>query len=563
MKFLPLLCALLLNNFALSFAEEPAPVNKQHVLYLLQAREIEKSIDLYREYQKGLGRHDFEVLQQIALLILQQGVKSSDLEIQLTGLFGSKIAGVAASLDVLESAITSPHPQVQLVAVELLASSQEDRSEDLLTKAMSSDFFYTRMDAAFQLALRKSRTAVGQIEALMHKVPPYGRFFFPQFFALIGTHDAIAILRTLLSDTHHTTRIEAILNTARFGRDDLLPALRKRATHLHVAEQEACASAFGILKDSASLPLLQKLRSSPADNVKLAALRSLYFLGNATAKQEIEEMARQRNLFAIGVLEEVPGSEETLAALLQDKDIQVRFNAMASLVKLRDARATPLLKEFLIRDARDLGFQPHFSVGNSLMGWKVIPSALQHQKEEQGDLLALTLHVKEFLLKEALELPTGEFLSIASTLFQKKQSDHVPLLIALLVNQGTSEAIHLLELGAQTTGAPLIRMYCNLGLYHLKPQPAQEMALLHWIEAKKQTEMIRFRPVLPRSNRIQEIKDTYEFTPEENSRLLIECYQAFALKHDTKGIDILLDSLRNGHPKNRPVLAGLLIQAGL
>jgi hypothetical protein len=162
-----------------------------------------------------------------------------------------------------------------------------------------------------------------------------------------------------------------------------------------------------------------------------------------------------------------------------------------------------------------------------------------------------------------LELPSDEFLRIASTLFQKKQSDLIPLLIALLVNQGTPEAIHLLETGAQTTGAPLIRMYCNLGLYHLKAQPAQEQALLHWIEAKKQTEMIRFRPVLPRSNRIQEIKDTYEFTPEENSRLLIECYQAFALKHDTNGIDILLDSLRNGHPKNRPVLAGLLIQAGL
>jgi hypothetical protein len=75
--------------------------------------------------------------------------------------------------------------------------------------------------------------------------------------------------------------------------------------------------------------------------------------------------------------------------------------------------------------------------------------------------------------------------------------------------------------------------------------------------------MIRFRPVLPSSNRIEEIKNSYEFTPEENSRLLIECYEAFASKHDNKGIDILLEALRNGHPKNRPVLAGLLIQAGL
>lgn len=544
-------------------AQEEIQVNKQHVLYLLQAKEIERSIDLYRDYQKSLGRHDFEILQQIALLILQQGVKSYDVEEQLTALFGTKIAGVTASLDVLETAIMSAHPQVQLAAIQLLSSSQEDRSDELLTKAMSSAFFYTRMDAAFQLALRKSRTAVGQIESLMYKVPPYARFFFPQFFALIGTHDAIAILRTLLSDTHHATRIEAILNSARFGRDDLLPALRKRATHLHVAEQEACATAFGILKDSASLPILQKLKDAPADNVQLAALRSLHFLGNPNAKEKIEEMARKRSLFAIAVLDEISGDAEILAKLLNDTDIQVRFNAMVSLLRLRDVRSAAVLKEFLIRDSRDLGFQPHFSVGNSLMAWKVVPSALQHQKEQQGDLLALTLQIKEFLLKEALELPPSEFLSIASYLFEKKQNDLIPLLIALLTNLGTPEAIHLLEVGAQMTGAPLIRIYSNLGLYHLKPRPTQEMALLDWIDAKKQVEMIRFRPVLPSSNRIEELKNSYEFTPEENSRLLIECYEAFALKHDNKGIDILLEALRNGHPKNRPVLAGLLIQAGL
>jgi hypothetical protein len=34
-----------------------------------------------------------------------------------------------------------------------------------------------------------------------------------------------------------------------------------------------------------------------------------------------------------------------------------------------------------------------------------------------------------------------------------------------------------------------------------------------------------------------------------------------ATSHEEKGIDILLDAIRNGHPKNHPVIAGLLIKA--
>ncbi|HEY2809844.1 MAG TPA: HEAT repeat domain-containing protein [Rhabdochlamydiaceae bacterium] len=536
-------------------------INKLHILYLLRTGAFDKSLELYQEYHQSLGRHDFEVIQQIAAIILDQGVKSHDLEIQLTSIFGSKIAGISTSIDVLETAIISPHPQTQLAAIQLLGSIQDDHCEELLTKAMSSDFFYTRMEAALQLALRKSRTAVGQIESLMYKVPPVMRFFFPQFFALIGTNDAICILRALMNDAHHATRIESILNAARFGRDDLLPLIRSKATHLNVAEQEACASAFGFLKDSQSLSLLHKLSASPSENVKLAALHSLHLLGNEKAKQEISTLAKNKNLFAIALLADIADSEETLVSLMNSQDLQLRFNAAVSLLKRRDPRCKNALKEFLMRDSRDLGFQPQFSVGNSLMSWKVIPSALQHQKEDAMDILTLTLHVKEYLLKECLELPPDCFLEIASYLFAVRQNDLVPLLIALLENLNTPEAIHFLESHAQMTGAPLIRMYCNLALYRLKPKEAQESAILQWISMKKETEMIRFRPLLPINSRVQEIERTFDLTPEENSRLLVESYQTFAFKHDNKGIDILLEGLKTGHPKNRPVLAGLLIQA--
>lgn len=536
-------------------------VNKLHILYLLQSKEFHRAINLYEEYRAELGRHDFEVLQQIGLIILEQGARSPDPATQLTSIFGSNIAGISASIDILESGIISPQPETQMAAIQYLGHLQDDRCEELLTKAMSSDFFFTRLEAAQQLAFRKSKTAVGQIESLMYKIPPQMRFFFPPFFALIGTSDAISLLRHMMDDKFHMTRIEAILSAARFGRDDLLPMIRSRATHLNIAEQEACAAALGYLKDSKSLPLLKKLSGSPSANVKLAARNALYTLGDDTSKEEILSLAKEGNLFAISLLGEIPESEKILLPLTKDADIQVRFNAVFALLKQRDSRVLDSLFEFLIRDSRDLGFQPQYSVGNSLMAWKVIPSAQQHPMQGPNDLLTLSLNVREYMLKECLELRPDAFLQIAATLFDTRQTDMIPLLISLIQNLQTPEAIELLTQNAQTAGAPLTRTYCNLALLRLKKGEQYKGAIKQWISFKKNTEMIRFRPMLSWDVRLSEKTSSFELTPEEHSRLLIECYQTIALEHDDQSIDIILDGLKNGHSNNRTVLAGLLIQA--
>jgi hypothetical protein len=78
---------------------------------------------------------------------------------------------------------------------------------------------------------------------------------------------------------------------------------------------------------------------------------------------------------------------------------------------------------------------------------------------------------------------------------------------------------------------------------------------------KKNTELVRFRPMLPWNVKISDKATAFDLTPEENSRLLIECYQTIVQEHDQKSIDIILEGLQSGHSKNRSVLAGLLIQA--
>lgn len=538
---------------------ENETINKRHILYLVQHQDLIQALDLYEKYRQTLGKHDFEILQQMSFIILEEGARSHEPERQLLSMYGSSIGGCSSSIDILEAGITSSNPETQMASIQLLGQLQDDRSDELLNKAMSSDFLYSRMEAAYQLALRKSRTSVGQIEALMHRIPHQFWPFFPEYFALIGTADAITMLRHLIDDTYHNVRIEAILSAARYGRDDLLPLIRAHSTHLNMAEQEACAAALGILKDSKSMPQLKKLAKSPSPNVQIAACRSLYLLGDQDAKSQLLSLARSKDLFAISLLGDMPETETLLFELSQNDNIQVRINAAIALLKRRDPRSIPGICEILIRDTRDLGIQPQLSVGRSLMSWKIIPSAVQHLKHEMYDLIAITLNIREQILSQCLELPEKDFLLLASKIFETRQIDIIPLLVSLLQNIQTPNAIALLQHRAQDAGAPLIRAYCSLALFRLKQAGPYEQTLLDWVDKKRSTDIIRFRPRLPR--KVFLIDSPFDLTPEESSRLLIETYAAIASRHEGRSIDIILEALKSGNDKNRYVLAGLLMLA--
>jgi HEAT repeat protein len=527
----------------------------------MQSNKFLPAFALYDEYKKELGRHDFEVLQQISTIILEQGIHSSDPEIQLMSLYGASIAGLTSTIDILAEGIKSPNPETQMASIQFLASMQDDRCDELLTKAMSSNFLMARMEAGYHLSLRKHAKAAGQIEALMHKMPDGLRAYFPQFFALIGTKDAMIVLKQLIEDPSASVRVEAILSAARSGRDDLLPKIRAHATHSSVDEQEACATALGILKDSQSIPQLQRLVKAASINIQLAAAKSLYMLGDVSQRFFIQDAAKARNLFAIALLGDLPGSESILVDLLEENALNIRWNAAIALLKLRDPRALPIIEEILIKDSRDLGVQPNYSVGHSLLAWKVIPSIHSHMKQNHPfDLLAITTQLREQLLIECLELPENAFLHIAHRIFDSRQIDLVPILVSLLENHQTEAALNLLKKKSQTAGAPYIRAYCTLALYRIYREQGYEEIVRKWVADARDVEMFRFRPIVPFSMRQSE-KKHYELAPEESSRLLIEAYQALADRHDEKSLNMLIEAIREGHSKNRYILAGLLIRA--
>ncbi len=531
---------------------------KLHSLYLMQQGQMAESIEKYREYAELTGRHDFEVLQEMGIILLQKGIQSQDSQTFMMTLFGAGLSGSANALEILEHGLTHPDPQMQLLALHFIAKFEDDRTAEIFNRAMSSDYLAIRMEAAFYMAQTKHPHAVGQIEGLMYRLPPAFKPYFPSLFALLGTSDATRSLRRLIEDADPQTRVESILHVARLGRDDFLPTLRKKLTHTHIAEVEAASFAIGALKDSHSMPRLRKLVVSPTDAIRLSAGLALFHLGDRSYVPTITRLAKQSNLFAIAALGAISETEEVLAELVQSSDLQVRINAAIALLQRRDPRCLEVLSEILITDARDLAFHPFNSLGRTLSAIKAVPSAELRAKDPTLDL-SYSLAMREHLLREAIHLPEEIFLKLAKRLFMRGQNDLVPTAIGLLENLQTEKAIALLKEGAEKIACPLIRDYCRLSLFRMKQEGPYEEYVTHWVMHQKGSQLIQLRQLLPWKYRLEQ--SDYTLTPEETSRLLIESFLSIASRRDEKSIAFLLEAIQNGNAINRYALMGLLMKA--
>lgn len=556
-KFLLLIFSFLLLNHQVSAG---LASQKNHVLFLIQAGNISQAIEGYKAYKKQNGEHDFELIQEMGLLLLDSGYRDADPEIRIMATFGAGTSLNERTLYILEEGLDSKIPELQLVCLNYLAQFQNDKADEAIRRCMNAGHPLIRLEAAYVMAQKKSPRACAYAESLMYRFEGLLTPLFPQFFAMISSSEATSMLRKLMTHPDEEVRIASILSAAKYGRDDLLSKIRMMATHHEKAQQEACAFALGVLKDETSIPRLEILARSNVAHVRLAASKSLYKLGRKDFKEALEKAAQNKDVYAIALLKDVEGSQDLLARLVNDPNIQVRVNAAIALVHHRDPRCLQALMEILLMDTRGLCFSKISSEGNSLSAWRVIPSGKQNAKDEPY-IFEQSLTLREDVLEEALDLPEKDFLTLSKALFLQRQNDLVPLLVTLLEQLHSPDAIALLKVHQQQIGAPLIRNYCNLALYNLKEEGPYGDNIRNWIANKQNEELIRFRPFLPREMREEDHEEHYQLTPEDNSSLLIASFQSFILNKDERGIDILLEAIQNGNAKNKYALAGLLMRA--
>lgn len=547
-----LIAALMLLSTPL-FASFPSEIHSQ-VCYYMHRGQPDKAIARYLDYAKESGTSDLTLLQEGAALLLEEGMKSADPETALMTIFGAGVAMDPTLIPVFEKGLASKEPRIQLAALNCLAKLDDDMADDALFSALSSPFLLTRLEATFILAKKNDPTTIDHLETLFVKVPPMVRPLFPQIIAEINTPEASRFLRQLLGDDDLLVRIASVLASAESGKDDLLPQIRVLLSHPDPCMQEACLVAIAQFRDESSIKAAQECSKSSREMVRLAALDALVALGHKEASGEILEISKRGNLFALNSLPNGSQSTELLISLARSEDPSIRLNATLALLAQKNPAALQNIREILLTDDRDIGFNRQFSPGKGYSCWKVIPHATQKQKVFPA-ILGQTRGLREKVLQATLELPEEAFLSIATLLFSKGQLDLIPSLVELLANHKSEAAIKLLKEEQQHAGAPLIRNYCNLALYRLKEKGPYEENLLHWVQAEEKSSLIRFKesgePV---------IGSTFSLTPEETSGLLIASFEALATAQNERGIEALLHAIAYGNPKNRYALAGLLMR---
>lgn len=533
-------------------------VSSNRIMYLIHTEELEKALEEYHTCRLEKGKHDFALLQQLSLTLLDKGIKNSSPEIQLMTIFGAGISSNEKAFYLLEEGLHSSNPQIQIAALNFLARTQNDYSNILINKLVAAPHPLIRLEAAYQLALKKAPQATAQIEALMYKMDDDIIPIFPKLFAASGDEKAMKMLRKLLTHPDGLVRCEAILALAESGRDDLLPSIRMLASHQDIDQQEACAYALGVLKDEASIPTLKRLAHSANSSVRLAACAALNQFDDTELNERVIELAKAGDLFAIYALADFQGTEEVLAKFTKSSNLQIRINAAYALLKKQDSRCFEGLKEILISDHRDLAFTKILTPGKSLSAIKIIPCSF-HNAEEASILQELSLSFREEILEACLELDEATFLKLASVIFENRQNDLIPFLTDLLVNLESSGSIALLKKEQQKAGAPLIRNYCNLALYRMGEEGPYEKNLCAWIKEQQAIDLMKFRAFVPLDMRDKEA--SYVLTPEETARLMISSLECIAQAQESKGIELLLEALVEGNSKNRYVLAGLLLRA--
>ncbi|MCB1213295.1 MAG: HEAT repeat domain-containing protein [Chlamydiia bacterium] len=524
--------------------------------YLQQGR-YGQLLGHYQQKKIQNEKMDFDELRQIGFQILREGIESDDRDIQLLTLLSATIACVDEMKGILHAGANSIYPEIQLATLQISQSYPSNLSVEIATKFLSSPHPLLYLEALLLLAKRQHPMALGHLETLLAKIPPQIKPLFPQFFAALGTPQAIRHLKRMLSDPSETVRIATILTAAENRRDDLLPKIRQLAKHPSQLQQEACSKALGDFLDASSKPLLQKLSSSSIEPVRLTALRGLYLMGDEGAERALEAAADGGNLYAITALSKRAGSEDFLFKLTRHPDRSVRINAALGLLERCDDRCAEGILELLLPHGPERVLVNLHTPSKGLSAWREVSSTqpcVEHP--EMADLLILTL--KEQCIARCAMLSPDTFMRMARLLLQKPSHPLIPTLISTLESLESQEALDLLNEQAERPGEPLIRHFSLLTLYRLEETPHREAQLVKLMREMAQVNCLQLRspgpvkPLTPSKNLL---------TPEEESKLFLSGLETLASKREDHSIDLLFELLCKGNPKNRYAIAGLLIRA--
>ena len=494
-----------------------------------------------------LGNLDYASVDHLASNLIEKGLLSDKPQEILVALYAALTCEKTLDVGRLDNLFKLEIPFIQHLILTHFQNFELQLIYPTLKRALSSMDLGVRLHACQILASSGHKEGLGQLEALMHRLPLEFRYIFADIFAQVGSKDAHIQLKTLLEDKLWTNRVAALLAVADFRQDGLIHYLRTSLSHTQPAEIEAAAYGLGCFGDVDSIPKLENLLKSKVDEIALSSALALHRMGVVSAKNYILEKAKENNLYAIHILSQTQIDAKELNFLLNSKDINTRLNAAISLVKKRHPAG--LLEAFsLLRDLPPI--MPKFSAGRTLFSLK-----MDRRTQTIDYAIAFRKRYAFELLLEMFCYPFEELKPYLDSLI--KQKEFVPIITYLLQERNDEVSSSYLHKLSQTPGNPYLRIHSDLMLYQKKPTIYLRNKLLEFLKSYQSEALISFEGGLKKELRFSEM--FLEPTPEEKSELFIQIMQALSSQKDKQITKAFIDLLEKGHPANRPLISAYLL----
>ncbi|MCX6994456.1 MAG: HEAT repeat domain-containing protein [Chlamydiae bacterium] len=535
------LFSLLILFTPLLLAVPPPPL----ILFKMRQGFVEQAISSYQAHAKQKGSHDYALLQQMALALIQDSSRKENHDLQLLSLWASAFSMNTNLLHVLAKGLEKEDPRDILATLFFLMSFPDDHAVNLIRKELNSPWLPIQATAAEFLIQKKEKGILEIVARWLERLDPRAYPIFVPLFAASEERFAICWMRKFLHASNVETRLIALLEIGKRGRDDLLEEVREAAKTGNLQEKEAAATTLGSLGDSASISLLKELTHQKEPAIQLAASYSLFLLGQLKAEVLIQDLAIQGNLFAIGLLGQMNTGIDLLIRLSKSTDFNIKANATIALLKAKNSAALPALLSLLHPNLKNMALIGITSPGRSLIAWQMKPRiTLKNQ--------LVSIFSKQRLIEEAATLSEKEFLVFAKEAILFEDKETVPALIWTVKNYDKQFLINQLN----RPGAPLARSWATLALYTMKEKGPYAEHVYAWFVEMKKLAIVAITP----PSLTSDLKSFHLMNKQDSCQLLLSALDSVAGMRDKEAIDFVLAALIEGNPLNRPVLASLLLR---
>lgn len=513
---------------------------QMHLRHHLSQGQVDYVLDQLSESDNYLNIKP--LLRDISIQILKMGLESDKPEVQIQALYAASQTKDPEFIEPIRKRLLSYHPLNQLAALRSLSFYSDSETLQLIQTALSSPYLPIRIEAVYMLANLQKSNAHNQIKALSQHMPDQARSILPSLYALDQSPSSIKELKQLLIDSNKEVSIAAIHAARHFKIYDLKDVITHLTTSSHPAIAEAAIYASGIFDTKISKHNIR----SKADEVQLAFIRS-EFEQNRLSYQDLID---QTKFYKTSFTQSDPFylSPENLDRHEFSFYYTGLMNNMPNILEP--------LGELLSRYTVDWGFYPVFSLGQSLIYPKLIPS-YRLESTKNPSILPFTSQIRKIIIQQAFTYPENEVISFYNRVVELP--DWTPLIMEQINSNMSPRLITQLKLWANTPGNPYIRAWANLLLFKHHIKPSAQARLLEWL--KRLDFNICFSYEIPTSRTQPHFPIATRIQPQHYCLLIYKICNKLLQTNPKELIALLIEKLIESDQTSRYSLAGILYKA--